>query len=383
MRRLFALIGLVTTLVGGNAACSRGSKGIGNEVTLPGTKIQVTTNSAVTQSPMDASAIKTNPTQDTETCKPAFLLQGEPKFERAFDVLADYCLACHNTDLTPGGDFASQATLKEIGAKIKARINLDANDPGLMPPQNKLSDEQIADITAWIDAGAPLPVPAETPPSSGKTNAPGGSTGDPLSNTLEMPTILADCLDTKGDKPQPEQPKTDNDQNDASDDSSWDENTASNTSTMTSTNTGTTTSTTTNTSTQTDQTTGSDLIPDALKLFVEPEAKLLCHDQGRPFFRKTDADNLYGICDTSAGHPAPFACTYDGALKAFNNSQTVKAFLDNKVAKGWYFDDCGVIDNRPVVYFACYTKGDNLCVKISEIAADRLKILGERLTISP
>lgn len=37
-----------------------------------------------------------------------------------------------------------------------------ANDPMPMPPKHKLSDEEIATVTAWVKAGAAMPdVPAE------------------------------------------------------------------------------------------------------------------------------------------------------------------------------------------------------------------------------
>jgi hypothetical protein len=37
------------------------------------------------------------------------------------------------------------------------------------------------------------------------------------------------------------------------------------------------------------------------------------------------------------------------------------------------------MNGKPVVFFACYTKGDGVCVKIDAIAPTTLSILGEVL----
>lgn len=260
----------------------------------------------------------------TEPCVSGAALQGASSFDTANVVFLQKCVLCHLSADTPGGDFNSPAVLKANADKIKTRINLAADDPNLMPPGEKLSAGQIGAIDAWIEAGSPLPPDA-----------------DP--NDLAMPGPSSDPCDVAVE------PRDDG----------------------------------TGTDTATDLTAWNQSIEEAFKQFIEPEAKEACHDKGKPFFRKRDPENPAGICYDDASYPAPYACTYDGVLEAFNKSAVVKQKLDEYKANNWYFDDCGVYKGKPIVFFACYTNGDQTCLKLDALATDRLVILGEMIQAAP
>lgn len=120
---------------------------------------------------------------------------------------------------------------------------------------------------------------------------------------------------------------------------------------------------------------------ETFKPYVEPEEKKLCHDKGFPFKREHSEEYQYGRCDERATWPAPFECNFAGVLKAFNNNAKMKAELEKLTAEQWYFDDCGVINGKPIVFFACYRSGGANCVKIEEIKVGEVTIVGKSVTL--
>src|SRR5262245_35577001 len=86
-------------------------------------------------------------------------------------LLADNCFKCHSpaqrakggltlttrAGVLKGGDTAP-AVVPGDPAKSLLLKAVGYRDPDLrMPPRGKLSDEQIADLTAWVKMGAPWP----------------------------------------------------------------------------------------------------------------------------------------------------------------------------------------------------------------------------------
>src|SRR5205814_1978351 len=100
-------------------------------------------------------------------------------------LLADQCLACHSVKakklkgklhadslqgLLKGGE---TGPVLVPGAPEKSRM-IEAigykNQDLQMPPESKLSDAQIADLTEWVKLGAPWP--KEEPPKAESAGAP-------------------------------------------------------------------------------------------------------------------------------------------------------------------------------------------------------------------
>ena len=265
----------------------------------------------------------TDPDIETETCPDGALLQDASAFEAANIVIANECAFCHNSATYPGGNYSLPATLKDQAALIKERINLPEGDPKLMPPGQKMSSGKIGALVHWVDAGAPLPA--------------GTDPGDPDAQEQDA------CV-TGGAGAKP-------------------------TSTKTEASIGTTTP--------------GDPIPEAWKPYVEPEAKKLCHDQDKPFYREPSPEHPYGSCFDTASYPAPFQCTYEGVLAAFNNNPSVKSELDQYKANGYTYDDCGVLNGKPIVFFVCFTNGDTTCRNIKDLSIDRLRVLYSYLAPAP
>ncbi len=93
--------------------------------------------------------------------------------ERVQPVFVEHCYECHGNGKHKGG--LSMATLHDFLAggnealvlvpgdvhksPLITAIRWEADDTELnMPPKNKLSDEAIADLTRWVEMGAPWPV---------------------------------------------------------------------------------------------------------------------------------------------------------------------------------------------------------------------------------
>jgi mono/diheme cytochrome c family protein len=92
--------------------------------------------------------------------------------ERGRQVLIEVCAKCHGADKQKG-----RLRLDSRAAALAGGKNGPALVPGdpaksplvgaiawtdedtRMPPKKKLSDAQIADLTAWVAAGAPWPTP--------------------------------------------------------------------------------------------------------------------------------------------------------------------------------------------------------------------------------
>lgn len=128
-----------------------------------------------------------------------------------------------------------------------------------------------------------------------------------------------------------------------------------------------------------DSPTGGKVELETFKPYAEPEAKKLCHDRGFPFKREHNEE--FGSCYEQASWPAPFACNFEGVLKAFNNHAKLKSTLEELTAQQWYFDDCGVVNGKPIVFLACFQSGGANCVKIEEIRVGDVTILGKTLTL--
>ncbi len=96
---------------------------------------------------------------------------GEPEFfeTRIRPLLADNCYACHTASKMGGLQLTSKARAERGGASGPAirpgnaqaslliQVVSHSHDKLKMPPSGKLSDEQIVDLTMWIDAGAVWP----------------------------------------------------------------------------------------------------------------------------------------------------------------------------------------------------------------------------------
>src|SRR5215831_983389 len=85
---------------------------------------------------------------------------------RAFDVLQKNCFSCHGAAKTSGLDLRTGKTALAGGAHGPVIIPFKPDESKLirlvsraeqpaMPPGNKLSDDDVAVLRAWIEAGAP------------------------------------------------------------------------------------------------------------------------------------------------------------------------------------------------------------------------------------
>src|SRR5436190_14567125 len=80
-------------------------------------------------------------------------------------IFASQCATCHGGKMHMGGlNLSSPANILHGGdsgsilgkeSKLLQAIGYQANIK--MPPQGKLKDQEIADITEWVNAGAPMP----------------------------------------------------------------------------------------------------------------------------------------------------------------------------------------------------------------------------------
>ena len=90
-------------------------------------------------------------------------------------LLADHCFQCHGPDKQKGNLRLDSRAALVAGGDLGAAVALDAPEMSLllkavgykddslqMPPKGKLNDQQIADLMAWVKAGAPYPQ-AEAP----------------------------------------------------------------------------------------------------------------------------------------------------------------------------------------------------------------------------
>lgn len=286
-------------------------------------------------------------------------LQGTGSYQAIVTIVTTKCVSCHLTDNAPG-NFTSPEGVKAKAAGIKDRINRAAGAAGAMPPGGKLSEAEIATIEAWIDAGAPLAGSGSSSDSGADTDSDAAGAADTTASTGTEAAAAGDCATSSGGDGIGSSDGT------ASADGDTDADMG--------TDTGTDTATGNN-----GVASGADPIKEAFEPYINPEEKKNCHDQGLAFYRDQDETNQYGRCYEGAQWPAPFECNREGVLKAFNNNAQVKTVLDKKDAEGWYYDDCGVMNGKPVVFFACYTKGDGVCVKIDDISPTTLSILGEVL----
>src|SRR5688572_15122556 len=105
-------------------------------------------------------------------------------------VLEANCLKCHGAEakvkgglnLTSralalkGGDIGPAVDEKEPGKSLILRAIGYADEDLQMPPKGKLSAEQIATLTKWVEIGAPYPADAETTKSAAE---PSGHRGPP------------------------------------------------------------------------------------------------------------------------------------------------------------------------------------------------------------
>lgn len=282
-------------------------------------------------------------------------LQGAGSYQAIVTIVTTKCVACHLTDSAPG-NFTTPEGVKAKAASIKDRINRAAGAAGAMPPSAKLTEAEIATIEAWIDAGAPLEGSGESANTAMDTDPAATGDTDTEAATATDTSASDDCGASSG-----------------GDDIGGSDGSAS-------VDGGADAATDTGTATGNNGVAGgAEPIKEAFEPYVNPEEKKNCHDQGMPFYRDQDETNQYGRCYEGAQWPASFECNREGVLKAFNNNAQVKTVLDTKDAEGWYYDDCGVMNGKPVVFFACYTKGDGVCVKIDDISASTLSILGEVL----
>ncbi|HWB98334.1 MAG TPA: DUF1549 domain-containing protein [Bryobacteraceae bacterium] len=72
-------------------------------------------------------------------------------------VLANQCFACHNSKLKTAGLDLSAATTYSSQAGERILKALSYQSAIKMPPMGKLKEQELADLTAWIQAGAPWP----------------------------------------------------------------------------------------------------------------------------------------------------------------------------------------------------------------------------------
>jgi len=112
----------------------------------------------------------------------SLMLAAEPEVDpqlavKAQGVLKDNCLKCHGPDKQKGGLRLDSAKSLLKGGKDGVVVvpgELEKSpliqavgwtDPDTrMPPKKKLSDEQIALLTAWVKAGAPWPAESSAKP---------------------------------------------------------------------------------------------------------------------------------------------------------------------------------------------------------------------------
>ena len=100
-------------------------------------------------------------------------------------LLVDHCHSCHSLksgkkkggllldareSLLAGGDTGPALVVGKAGQSLMIKA-VSYGDPDLqMPPKERLTPAQVADLATWIDAGAPWPQEAR-PVATGKTNA--------------------------------------------------------------------------------------------------------------------------------------------------------------------------------------------------------------------
>src|SRR5262245_26333870 len=91
-------------------------------------------------------------------------------FERKIrPILVDNCQRCHSSSkqkanlsleslatILKGGDSGPALVVGQPDASLLIKA-IRYQDELRMPPRGKLSDEQIADLTAWVKMGAPWP----------------------------------------------------------------------------------------------------------------------------------------------------------------------------------------------------------------------------------
>lgn len=103
---------------------------------------------------------------------------------------------------------------------------------------------------------------------------------------------------------------------------------------------------------------------------LNPEQKETCHAQGMPFFRDHGDGGVNsgtgGRCYDGATYPPAYSCDRAG-IASVSSSPELKAALDQLEGEGWYIDDCGVFNQKPIILLACYTAGDDACRKIEDI----------------
>jgi len=100
-------------------------------------------------------------------------------------LFANHCYQCHGPDkqrgnlrldslaaIKEGGDLGSALTLDKPEESLLLQAVNYADDALKMPPAGKLTDQQIADLTAWVKAGAPYPPEAATKTPAGTTPQP-------------------------------------------------------------------------------------------------------------------------------------------------------------------------------------------------------------------
>lgn len=122
----------------------------------------------------------------------------------------------------------------------------------------------------------------------------------------------------------------------------------------------------------------------ALELLENPPELKTCHGQNNAFFRKERTGEPNGYCETDVSYPAGFTCNRAGILTAFKNNSQVKSLLDEYEAAGYFYDQCGERNGKPVVYMACFTNGgaddctSNLCVKRSAVTSTSPRICAKK-----
>lgn len=96
---------------------------------------------------------------------------------KAHAVLQENCFKCHGPDKKKGGLRLDSAELVKKGGEHGPVVVAGTPDKSAlitavnwldedtrMPPKKKLTDEQIATLTAWVKAGAPWPEAAAEAP---------------------------------------------------------------------------------------------------------------------------------------------------------------------------------------------------------------------------
>jgi hypothetical protein len=277
----------------------------------------------------------------------------ETTYDDIKDLVKDECADCHKAGGPGGLDLSTYTALKANADDVIRTITSDDSDE-VMPSSGKMSSSKIAKIKAWVDDG----------------KKPGGDNEDESEDTEEEKEDEESAKDkkssTKGSKTSSDEECAESD-----DDGDLEKDDEKNSKTDSGEDEKEVVEE------KKTELVKNDLDPELFKLYIEPAELKACHAEGKTYLRagtaKDPADPT-PRCDAVA-HPGKFTCDKAGTLAAFANHPTVVAKVDEYLAKGYEFDQCGDAGGKPVVYFVCFKGTEDKCVAKDKLVGTNLSIL--------